>query len=268
LKAVYIVVQGGLGNQLWQAALGVMLQARLGVDVYYVTDAFATDGHDRSFLLDEFPALRGKALLRSAVQIDAVFREDHIVAPEVTLSELLACVEANDRVLLDGFWQRESYFQTVRDHIRRAFQREPDEQIRSQAQDHIGVHIRRFDYGHHGLVRSDYYLQSIAAIQAEKGPLPILCVTDEPNFSSYILQELPNVQVLSGDTKHPFADFQLLSACRHFVIANSSFSWWAAWFGETEDSLVYAPHPWCLFALSIDPAPARWRNISGCVQKQ
>lgn len=37
---------------------------------------------------------------------------------------------------------------------------------------------------------------------------------------------------------------QLISLCKHFIIANSSFSWWAAYLGNTENSLILAPKEW------------------------
>ena len=39
----------------------------------------------------------------------------------------------------------------------------------------------------------------------------------------------------------PQFDFQLMSCCKHFIIANSSYSWWASWLGERKDSYVYVP---------------------------
>jgi hypothetical protein len=54
-----------------------------------------------------------------------------------------------------------------------------------------------------------------------------------------------------------------MARCRHHVIANSSFSWWGAWLGERDDSVVVAPSRW--FA---DPAldsgaivPDRWVRL-------
>jgi len=49
------------------------------------------------------------------------------------------------------------------------------------------------------------------------------------------------------------------------VIANSSFSWWAAWLGAGPFSIVYAPLPWCLFEPDLQPVPSRWRAIENAV---
>ena len=39
-------------------------------------------------------------------------------------------------------------------------------------------------------------------------------------------------------------DFRLLTNCRDFIVANSSFSWWAAWLGKDSEKTVVAPAVW------------------------
>ena len=51
--------------------------------------------------------------------------------------------------------------------------------------------------------------------------------------------------------------------CRHFVIANSTFSWWAAWLGEKKDSVIVAPRRWFEDPTrnSSDIVPPRWVRL-------
>ena len=58
----------------------------------------------------------------------------------------------------------------------------------------------------------------------------------------------------------------LMSLCQHFVIANSTFSWFGAYFSENTDKIVYYPHVWFGPALCHthdikDLCPSSWQSI-------
>ncbi len=56
-----------------------------------------------------------------------------------------------------------------------------------------------------------------------------------------------------------YEDLWLMSQCRHFVLANSSFSWWGAWLGRSSDSMVVSPRvaEWALSS----KLPKEWAAI-------
>ena len=69
--------------------------------------------------------------------------------------------------------------------------------------------------------------------------------SDDPRWARENLQtDIPTtfVDVHASDRAHE--DLRLMRACKRFVIANSSFSWWGAWLGQSADKVVVAPRRW------------------------
>jgi len=54
-------------------------------------------------------------------------------------------------------------------------------------------------------------------------------------------------------------DFWLMTQCRHFIIANSTFSWWTAWLGRHPDKIVIAPKD--AIGRMITSVPASWIQV-------
>jgi hypothetical protein len=274
--ALYVSIMGGIGNQLFQAGFALALADALGCAPRFVADSFAGDPYRRSFQLDIFPALRGKLVGSDALAGGVLLKEEQIppMPFELLVEQIGRLLDQGKPLLLQGYWQNERYLLPKRALIRSLFQPEITqdlsqrlEQIRALGA--IGLHVRRGDYGHHGLATVRYYLEAIAAIRRESGALPVICVTDEPNFVRSVFAGVENIHFPgSGNIDNPIEDLLTLAACRHHILANSSFSWWAAWLSEDETSLVFAPQPWNIANPADNPAPPRWRNIAGAVQQQ
>lgn len=265
-RHIYMHVYGGLGNQLFQAAFAIALSEFLSAEINLVLREMNADPL-RDYLLHAFPALRARVVPMSDAVGAPVIDERQLPRPipaDALLRQLAELMDAQGRIYFMGFWQDEALFKAFAPQVRERLALELGPRAHAlvqatRAEPGIGVHLRRLGYGHMGLVKGQYYLDAIAAIRAQAGPLPVYCFNDDPSFCKYLFRNTTDVRMVGdGDTNRPLQDFALLSACRHHVIANSTYSWWAAWLAEQPGQIVHAPSPWIFPDPLTDPVPARW----------
>jgi hypothetical protein len=168
-------------------------------------------------------------------------------------------VNVNGDCYLYGYWQSERYFKEFEAIIRQDFIfREPlQEQNAELALDMatkqaVSLHIRRGDYvsdsKNHNIMRVcdlEYYRLAInyIATQVEQ-PVFYLFSDDMAWVKQSLPMEFPCVYVEHNSGAESYKDMQLMSLCRHHIIANSSFSWWGAWLNAKPEKIVIAPKHW------------------------
>jgi hypothetical protein len=162
-----------------------------------------------------------------------------------------------------GYWQSEKYFADIADKVRKAFTF-PRPTLRHDSPT-IALHIRRQDYvglqHFHGLPTLDYYRAAVEYILTKMGgPAMVFVFSDD---GQWCRKNLPSdFRVVERTTK--YEDLQMMAECTHIMTANSSFSWWAAWLGETNpERIVVAPKRWFADPSMIDTdlVPERWIRL-------
>ena len=63
--------------------------------------------------------------------------------------------------------------------------------------------------------------------------------------------------------KKGYEDLRLMKNCKHFIIANSSFSWWGAWLSDYRNKIICAPKKWFVKKDEGDIVPKRWIKVEG-----
>ncbi|MGB5833991.1 MAG: alpha-1,2-fucosyltransferase [Thiohalocapsa sp.] len=179
--------------------------------------------------------------------------------------------------IFTGFWQNEKYFEDIDDVLRDdfRFRQEPDSNNhrwldRIRTENSISVHVRRGDYEKvagirrtFGLCAVDYYHNSLSCI-GQRVTNPVVYVfSDDPDWAeSNIEMEFPAIFMRHNKNGKDHEDLRLMSNCKHNIIANSTFSWWAAWLNENEKKIVIAPRKWTNeFDYSNAIIPSRWITI-------
>ena len=271
MSAPLVVAQiiGGLGNQLFQYATARALAQRLGLPL-----ALDISGFDqyplRRFQLDRFRVSIRRASMTDLFLLNGQHRFYRTIIPRnwqfYVIQEAVhhyheIQIPNNFRKLyLLGYWQSEKYFQQIADLIREEI-RLPDEpkglnaDLLAQIQntDAVSIHVRRGDYitnpiaaAWHGACELDYYQRAIAYIEKQtQRPQFYIFSDDIPWVKANLHINHPTTYV-DHNANDPCEDLRLMSACKHFIIANSSFSWWGAWLAEYSQKIVIAPKRWFL----------------------
>ena len=289
-------IQAGLGNQMFQYALARHLSIKKHVPFKFDTTSFAYDPFDRIYTLGYFDIVEAIA---SPKEIDLVIRKKGLkrtlyqsIEKRVRPFHKRTFVKEryrgfdpdifnlsfNKDLYFDGGWQSEFYFKDIQDILRKEFTvRNPpqgkNESVLHQIQNHESVcfHVRRTDYvthpvskNKHGGLSMAYYTQA-ASIIADKVKDPYFYIfSDDPEWvQKYIKLPYPFMYVTFNGFDQDYEDLRLMKNCKHFIIANSTFSWWAAWLGSNPEKIIIAPERWYLDSAikNDDIIPEQWIKL-------
>lgn len=288
LAMVIVKLVGGLGNQLFQYAAGQRLararQTPLKLDLsafeHYKLHAYSLN----HFNIQEQFASRAEAARFCGRRLaDRIYRRVQMLLPYRSRSWLVErhyhfdpdILRAGADVYLDGFWQSEKYFADEADLIRREFtiktpMEERDREVAGQiaGKNSVSLHVRRCDYVTapgtarlHGGCDLEYYARALNIIKGRLSDPHVFVFSDDMRWVVGNLPiDLPVTFVDHNRADKNYEDLRLMSLCRHHVIANSTFSWWAAWLGAHAQGLVIAPQKWFQHSLNDtkDLIPLHW----------
>ena len=266
---IIVRLMGGLGNQMFQYAFGRSLaerrNTRLKLDISHFKNDIPRREYDLSMfnLEEEFASKEEifKLKQRFSSQIfDKVankvlgYRTSFIVEPHFHFSA--RAFNAPDNVYLHGYWQTEKYFSDIGPIIRNEFTFREQmstaavallDRIRST--NSICVNVRRGDFvtnPFHGSYGVPYYKKADAIIEQCTPEREYFVFSDEIEWCARNLNFSGPTTFVSHEFAGPkFQDYlRLMAGCKHFIIPNSSFAWWAIWFNSEPSRIVIAPKAW------------------------
>ncbi len=263
---IRILLEGRLGNHLFQIATALALARRRRTGV--VVDACLVPEVTGEVTLRRLPALKlGFPRRLASVTVDRIsqawwgrhtyemLRAPHYREPSHAYDPSLLAL--GPQTVLQGYFQCERYFATIADELRRWFdlgawlERAPA-QCRAAVvhPQSVGIHVRRTDYlldrhRHIQVCDPAYYARAIKRFRNSLPGAAFVVISDDPEWCrSHFNAADIFVSDTRGDPYAMLVDLALLSACRHQIIANSSFSWWGAWLNANPDRRVIAPDRW------------------------
>lgn len=279
-KMITVRLKGGLGNQMFQYAFGRSLSIKRGVALAFDL-RFINDRHPRRrfvfrrFDLDLFglqptttyplryplcsiyPIIAFEKVVRSVKIKKPIFRKEcyfeggHDFDPDV-LDDL-------NTNWFDGYFQSYRYFSNHDDIIRDDFKTADNwqgnlKQIvnQIQASESVCLNVRRTDFVGGGSVSAlgqQYYEAAYEAIRKCVTNSKIFVFSDDIPWCRENLRFLERPTFVTHDLKgERFLDyFRLMKCCKHFIIPNSTFAWWAAYLSETCEKragMIVAPSKW------------------------
>lgn len=271
MKIVNII--GGLGNQMFEYALYLALknefpEEKVKIDASYMKSYNIHNGLELNRVFGvELPQASLRELVRVTrpvynYKLWRVIRK-YLPIPKTECRETIdytfnETVFTKGNRYYDGYWQNYRYFEKYMPLIQSVYSFKLPQNERTKVlipaieEDSVSVHVRRGDYlkasNYAGLCNLDYYKTAINYIKSR---------VDAPHFyvfSDDIEWSKTNIIPLFGECKYTIVDWnkkndspldmQLMSLCHHNIIANSSFSWWAAVLNKHDDKIVCAPEKW------------------------
>lgn len=280
---VIIQLAGGLGNQMFQYALYLQFQ-NLHKDVRIDDVAGFVEDEKRDPALAAFGITYEKADPKEIEQmLDASLLFWHRVRRKLFGRKRKSYFEEDKRfkpeiftwddIYLEGYWQTEKYFSGIADQVKAAFDVDrlltgrngdghdtADSQgVRLQIRDYlqqigntqsVSLHIRRGDYltpenqALFGNICTDaYYKEAMRRMREQYPGCRFFLFSNDKEWAREQLSCMDVTVVdLPGASDH--AEFALMSKCKHHILANSSFSWWASYLNPNPDKTIFAPPKW------------------------
>lgn len=220
-------LSGRLGNFLFQVAAAYSYSLKHNIDYSVVPIGGGVD----EGTIDKYLGWFYKIKIGELINDCFVYEEPTHAFREIPFHEHIQIV---------GYFQSEKYFAEHRKQILELFELPKEKKI-----DRVSIHVRRGDYvKFHTSFPPIHrrYLQPAIKFFTEKGINKFLVFSDDIEWCK------DHFKTYDGDFEYSegrneFNDLALMANCAHNIIANSSFSWWAAWLNQNPNKIVISPHP-------------------------
>ena len=256
-------ISDGLGNQLFQYSCAYSMYKKTGKEI--ILDPMYS-GNLRTYQLDYFSLDFNKRLVNKQLDYCLGMGERRSAKFKLWYRNLILkrkhCkiirengIEYDDTIYHKGegnyyigFWQSYKYFNEYYDDIKRQFVNKyplSEQSIgyakRMQGTQSVSLHIRRTDYNrtiNNVCICSAFYKIALEELQKKLGDFSLFIFSDD---KQYVMEhfKLHDFELVEGVSD--LEEFQLMQCCKHHIIANSTFSWWAAYLSENKGGIVYAP---------------------------
>lgn len=280
---------GGLGNQMFQYAAGRYLSLKCNEELYFDVEDYAKikmhNGYElhNFFIQEKFfkKTIFDKVLLKFE-NVNRLFSKFsptrlnyHKESKYFCFDERLTNLSGS--VYLDGYWQSYRYLELIESQLNKDFEfRIPPVYFNRflikeiHEVNSVSVHVRRGDYLSnkifskvHNVLDVEYYVRAFEIIKREISDPFFFVFSDDIEWAKKKFEGYNSCTFVSNPEQSSIEDLRLMRACKHNIIANSSFSWWGAWLNPNPNKIVIAPKQWLKTdqESNSDLMPKEWIRI-------
>lgn len=278
---IRVLLCGGLGNQLFQYAFGRALSKHLNSELQIdIRTGFARDiVYNRNYELGAFqlsntaslmhPSCVGMQLERLKLALSRrglYFNGSYLLESKIdNFNQIDQQFRRRRRMTLFGYWQDIRYFAAIENQLREDLRFVRKLSVINQATakemqaiESVAIHVRRAQYDY--ATGLDYYNHAISQMLENIPNARLYCFGDDLDWCRENLQSRYSVKLIDNHNL-PSEDFQLMTNCKHYITADSSFSWWAAWIGGANGYVTAPKGKGCRAYENAEKSPKHWQFI-------
>ncbi len=296
---IIVKISSGLGNQLFQYAFAKALSLNRSMEVKIDAsnfDYWPKNITPRKFSLSNFNISLDLADKKDFREIGVPYPGNHSIGENIyrLIFKLKESLRKNKKIIIDhrlnfnpemlsvpdntyilGGWTNYNYFQNIKDDLYKELTLKKDfgpkaQKLHNQIEssESVSVHIRRSDYLKYSrkfvILDEKYYQEAVNNIK-DRISNPIFYIfSDDIEYVQNNYSEIfgQSAIYLSGQGIEDEEELMLMSKCKHNIIANSTFSWWAAWLNQNSSKIIVAPHKYRTDNKEMeDFLPSDWISI-------
>ena len=284
-----ILINGGLGNQLFQVFATLAAAIRNGDTCYFLYTLKDATGKRATYWNTLFHDLTPMTVISTRENVQRFMQLPTHQETSFRYNKMPSKTAMNSTPLkLVGYFQSHKYFNDVQDEIyEKLHLLEQQKHIRAMFAESswfsgitVAMHFRIGDYAHiqesHPILSLEYYQRALKHIVKHiPGSQIKVLIFNEARDNAVIvdhMHELKSDPVFAErcrfhkvpDMVEDWKQMLLMSVCDHNIIANSTFSWWGAYLNQNPDKIVCYPSTWFGPALKHDTRdlfPVEWIKI-------
>lgn len=294
---IYLNIRGRLGNQLFEYACARNLQEKFGHKICINTYDLNKYSPDFEYDLDKyilnenivvenkkpFPWYANNNFIIIKI-LRKIFKKKFVdffgkFGIYLWFGEEYIVIKNHKNIYLDGYWQSEKYFQNIENILKQELVPKCNHSEKNKKlydlienSESVCITIRRGNYISNlkfkkilYICNEEYFQKAIKLIKEKIKNPTFFIFSDDVEWVKNNLKIDGTVYYEDGNDP-AYEKLRLMSKCKHFIISNSSFSWWAQYLSTTKNKIVIAPSKWYTDNRKVDIYQEFWNliEIGGC----